>query len=92
MAVNASDEIAQRYGNNTDGHEWLSETQGADVDGDEWTDGLEEAGVENTDQIDGDEVWANEWSVDQSDAEEYDDGTTAAAWAEGWGDAEEWNV
>lgn len=92
MAVNASDDAAQAYENNTDGQSWLSAFNDADVDGSEWTGGLADAGVENTDQVDGDSVWANQLSADDSDANEYDSGTTASAWANGWGDASGWDV
>jgi len=92
MAVNASDDAAQAYENNTDGESWLSEFNDADVDGSQWTDGLADEGVENTDQLDGDDIWAEELSADQSDADEYDAETTAEAWASGWGDASGWDV
>lgn len=92
MAVNASDQAAQDYESNTDGDSWLSSFNAADVDGDDWTDGLADAGVENTDQVDGDSVWASQLSADDSDADEYNSNTTAAAWANGWGDASNWNV
>ena len=91
MAVNASDSAAQRYENNTDGSEWLQQANTADIDGDDWVEGLDEYGVDNMDQVDG-SVWANEFEVSQEDASEYDSNTTAGAWAEGWGDASNWDV
>jgi hypothetical protein len=92
MAVNASDSAAQRYANNTDGDEWQSEVNDADVDGDEWVDGLaDKTDLENTDQLDG-SIWADEFGVDDEDADEYEAETTAQAWADGWGDVEEWDI
>jgi hypothetical protein len=92
MAVNASDSAAQRYANNTDGDEWYSEANSADIDGDDWVDGLEDnTDLANTDQLDG-SIWADEYEVSQEDADEYDDNTTAQAWADGWGDVEEWDI
>lgn len=92
MVVNASDDAAQAYESNTDGSEWFAEANSADLDGSEWVDGLDEAGLENADMLDGDALWASEYGVTQDDADEYDSNTTAEAWAEGWGDASNWDV
>ena len=92
MAIDVNSDAAQAYENNTDGSEWLSEFNDADVDGDDWTDGLEERGVDNADQLDGDSIWANNLSASQDDADEYNSNTTAAAWANNWGDASNWDV
>jgi len=93
MVVNAEDEMAQRYQSNTpDQDEFYSSVEDVDLDGDEWTDGLDDVGVENADDLDGDEIWASEWSVSESEAGDYESNTTAEAWADTWGDASEWDV